>query len=118
MADTGRPSIFTQDLADRICAFLSEGKSLRAVCRMDDMPAMQTIWRWLREKPSFNEQYVRASEERADAMFEEMIEIADEGINDTYTTEDGRELVSHDVINRSRLRVDTRKWAVARMAPR
>lgn len=51
-------------------------------------------------------------------MAEEMLEIADDGRNDTYKDEDGREIANQDVIARSRLRVDARKWLMARMAPK
>ncbi len=51
-------------------------------------------------------------------MFEEMLEIADDGANDTYLDKDGNEKVNVDIVQRSRLRVDARKWALARMSPR
>ena len=47
-------------------------------------------------------------------MFEEMFEIAD----DTALDEDGDEKAISERIQRSKLRVDTRKWALARMNPR
>jgi len=53
-----------------------------------------------------------------EALAEEILEIADDGINDTYETEDGKEKVNQDVINRSRLRVDTRKWLMSKLAPK
>lgn len=34
---------------------LSEGMSMRSICREESMPCMQTIWRWLREKEEFSE---------------------------------------------------------------
>ncbi len=53
-----------------------------------------------------------------EALAEEILEIADDGSNDTYETEDGHEKVNTDVINRSRLRVDTRKWLMSKLAPK
>jgi len=53
-----------------------------------------------------------------EALAEEILEIADDGRNDTYETEDGAEKVNTDVINRSRLRVDTRKWLMSKLAPK
>lgn len=78
------------------------------------MPALSSVFLWLAKYPEFSEQYDKAAMNRATAMFEEMLEIADDGTADV--TEDGR--VQPEVVQRSRLRVDTRKWALARMNPR
>jgi hypothetical protein len=50
-------------------------------------------------------------------MATEILDIADDGSNDTYETDDG-EKVNQDHINRSRLRVDTRKWLMSKLAPK
>ena len=66
----------------------------------------------------FRDQYARAREEQADKIFREIIEIADDASGDYVTTSDGKRIVDHENIQRSRLRVDARKWAAARLAPR
>ena len=66
----------------------------------------------------FRDQYARAREEQADKLFREIIEIADDKSGDCITTSDGKRIVDHENIQRSRLRVDARKWAAARLAPR
>nr|WP_316214145.1 terminase small subunit protein [Bradyrhizobium sp. SZCCHNR2032] len=96
---------------------MSEGESLRSICRDDSMPDKSTVFRWLAAHAEFRDQYARAREARTDAMAEEILEISDDGSNDTYEV-DGREVTNQDVIARSRLRVDTRKWLMARMAPK
>lgn len=113
----GRPSSFTQETADAICQRLTEGESLRAICLSDDMPAASTVFKWLSERQAFSEQYARAREAQADHLAEEILQIADDGTNDTYQTDNG-EAVNHDVIARSRLRVDARKWLAGKMAPK
>ena len=60
----------------------------------------------------------RAREEQADKLLREIIEIADDASGDYVTTSDGKRIVDHENIQRSRLRVDARKWAAARLAPR
>ena len=57
-------------------------------------------------------------EEQADRFFREIIEIADDASGDFITTSDGKRVVDHENIQRSRLRVDARKWAAARLAPK
>src|SRR5260370_40206331 len=66
----------------------------------------------------FRDQYARAREEQADKLFREIIEIADDASGDYVTTSDGKTIVDHENIQRSRLRVDARKWAAARLAPK
>ena len=117
----GRPSIYTQELADRICAELALGKSMRTVLKAEGMPSMDTVFRWLREKPEFSEHYVKAKAESADALVEEMIDIADSGTNDWMENNDPNNpgyRVNGEHIQRSRLRVDTRKWIAAKLKPR
>jgi hypothetical protein len=81
------------------------------------MPDKSTVMRWLAQNEAFRDQYARARESQADHLAEEILQIADDGSNDTYQTENG-EAVNHDVIARSRLRVDTRKWLASKLAPK
>lgn len=67
------------------------------------MPAASTVFRWLAEDPVFARRYALARQAQADALFEEILEIAD--------SDDGD-------VPRARLKIDTRKWLVARLAPR
>lgn len=115
---TGRPSDYTQEIADRICERLADGESLRAICRDDAMPATSTVCKWLSQFSDFAEQYARAREIQADTLFDEILEIADEGRNDSYTDEDGVERTDYDVIARSKLRVDARKWMAGKLRPK
>ena len=117
----GRPTKFTQELADAVCEQIAQGKSMRTVCAPDEMPAIATLFRWLREHESFREQYARATEERTEAMAEDILDIADDGSNDLMTIQKGDmtyEIENKEVTNRSRLRVDTRKWLMAKMKPK
>ncbi len=114
----GRPSLYTDELAAEICGLIAEGNSLRSICRMDEMPEKTTVFRLLAKHEEFRNQYACAREAQADAMAEEILEIADDGSNDTYEIEEGVSVTNHDVIARSRLRVDARKWLASKMAPK
>lgn len=119
MAEVGRPEIFTQELADRICLQIStSSKSLRTICKEVNI-SVQTVLNWLNnpEKKDFLAQYARAKEEQADFLAEEMIEIADDAANDTIITEKG-EIENKEWTNRSKLRVETRKWISAKLKPK
>ncbi len=115
---TGRPSSFTPEVAEAICERLAAGESLRKICNDDDMPDTATVFRWLHRDPIFREQYARAREAQQEFMAEQILEISDDGANDTYVDEEGKPRTDWDVIARSKLRVDTRKWLMSKLAPK
>ena len=117
----GRPPIYGQETRDQICALLAEGLSLRSICRQEGMPDLALVMRWLRDEPEFVAQYARAREAQADALAEEILEIADDGRNDWMQREDpdnGGYEFKGEHVQRSRLRVDSRKWFVSKLAPK
>jgi hypothetical protein len=121
LADRGRPSLYSEELATRICERLAAGETLRAICRDDDMPSEPTVRRWALETESpFSAQYAKAREIGYQGLADEILEISDDGRNDTYLLDEetGAKGVDHDVIARSRLRVDTRKWLLSKALPK
>ena len=115
----GAPSTYTPELAAAICEHIAAGKSLRTIAALDGMPAQSTIMVWLDGKhPDFTEQYARAREAQADKLAEEILAIADDGRSDTYVDADGNVKTDTEAIQRSKLRVDTRKWLASKMAPK
>lgn len=121
----GRPSKFTQELADEICRRLAQGESVLQICRTSEhMPEARTVYSWLldEDKEDFQKKYTRAREIQAEVFHDELTEIADDGSNDwmEIETKSGGSMtvVDHEHVNRSRLRVDTRKWIISRMNPR
>ena len=118
-AKPGRPSLYTPELAALICGHIVEGKSLRVIGGIDGMPHQSTVMAWLDgSKPEFSEQYARAREAQADKLAEEILAIADDGRSDTYLDADGNEKTDSEVIQRSKLRVEARKWLASKMAPK
>lgn len=67
---------------------------------------------WLNARP---EMYARAREQQADKLVADMLEIADYGLNDTYQDDNGNVRTDQDVVARSRLRVEARKWLAGKM---
>ncbi len=114
------PSLYTEALAAKLCLRLAEGETLRAICRDDAMPGKTTVLRWLADKKNadFRDQYAHARELQADALFDEALEIADDVSGDWFTDKDEKKVLDHEHIQRSRLRVDTRKWAAGKLAPK
>lgn len=119
MAKKGRPPVYTAELAAEICARIAAGESLRKICETPGIPAASTVHLWVIDNTNgFAEQYTRARLAQAIRWAEEIKEIADDGSNDTYVDADGNTRTDHDVINRSRLRVDTRKWLLSKVLPK
>ena len=107
-------------IIDRIC----NGKSLKSILDSDNkMPSRPIVYTWLNkendnyDKEFFNN-YVRATQDRADYLVEEIITIADDQEGDTYEDDDGKIQTNHNVISRSKLRVDSRKWIAGKMRPK
>jgi hypothetical protein len=119
---SGRPSEYSDKIAERLCDALSNGASLRKACATKGMPAPATVYRWLRGNREFREQYARAREMQADRLFDEILEIADNTHGDVVEIkqEDGSSVVraNHANVHRARLQVDARKWIAAKLAPR
>lgn len=102
---------------DNILIEIENGKALRNILKEDEMPSTQTFYKWIDEDEVKSKQYARACEVRADAIFDEIIDIADDTSNDTISKED-RDIQNSEWISRSRLRVDARKWIASKLNPK
>lgn len=106
-----------------ICDRIAKGESLRSICKDKDMPCADTVTKFLREKADQNEilQYARARDQQADRIAEEVIEIADDGSNDWMESNDPDNpgwKFNGEHAQRSRLRIDARKWFAGKVAPK
>lgn len=115
---SGRPSGYTNEIAEIICERLGLGESLRHICSDEAMPSKSMVMRWLASNETFRDQYARARDAHADFWAEQIVDIADDSSGDTITDENGNVRQNSEFTARSRLRVDTRKWLMARMAPK
>jgi hypothetical protein len=98
----GRPTIYTQAIADEICERLAHGETLRKMVLDEHMPPAGTIYRWLDSNESFRDQYAQARVRQAD-YYAEMI------IDESFG--------AHDA-SIGRLRMDALKWASSKIAPK
>jgi hypothetical protein len=115
----GRPSTFTQAIADEICERLSKGEPLAAVCRDEGMPHPTTFRHWCEADESLAIAYGRAREDGFDAIAVDALNIADQTADDTIRDpENGSERPNTEWITRSRLRVDTRLKLLAKWDPK
>lgn len=118
----GRPTTYTKEIGKKICEELMDGKTLRAVSRMEGMPKESTIRRWVMDdRDDFYAQYTRAREIGYQSMADELLEITDCASNDWMLANDAENpgwKANLDHMNRSRLRVDTRKWLLSKALPK
>jgi hypothetical protein len=122
----GRPADYTPEVGDYICEQLAKGKSLNSICKAPDMPDDSTVYRWLlathnKDLDTFRDNYALAREIQYQRMADELMDIADDGVND-YVLSNSEEgdlcRVNPEAIGRSRLRVDTRKWFMSKVLPK
>lgn len=119
-----RPSVYTAESADKIISLLTEGQTLREICRNDEeLPAESTVRLWVADdREGFAPRYTRAREVGYMVWFDEIIEIADDGSNDWMVRNKGEgeseTVVDHEHISRSRERINTRKWALSKALPK
>jgi hypothetical protein len=102
---------------ERICRLIAEGNSLRQVARELQIESAGSITDWVREDAEFAVHYARAMELRCERMAEEILEIADDSSND-WMAREGRTVPDHENVQRSRLRVDSRRWLLSKMMPK
>lgn len=119
----GRPTDYNQDLSDKICERIADGESLRTICSDDDMPNKATVFRWLAKFPAFSDQYARARDTQAEAIVDEILNIADDGTNDWMVRRngDGENIgwqENGEALRRSVLRIDARKWMAGKLKPK
>ena len=114
-----RPSKYSEALAREVCERISTSSSgLVKIAKDPDMPALRTIHKWLNEHEEFMHMYEEAKRQQAELLAQEIIDIADDAEQDMEIDEEGRIRVRSEHIQRSRLRVDARKWVAAKLLPR
>lgn len=119
----GRPSTYTEQVAEAICNRLSEGEPLREICRDEGMPAWRTVYGWVQAHPEFNARIARARELGFDAIAEDALAIADDGRNDWMEKYDkeGRSVgyeLNGEHVQRSKLRIESRLKLLAKWCPK
>jgi hypothetical protein len=102
----GRPTIYSSELATRICDLVAQRVPVVEICAMSDMPGKDTLYRWKREIHEFSDQYARARAHRADARQDRIDEIV-------------RKMLAGEVEpNAAKIAIDAEKWQMSKEQPR
>lgn len=113
-------TIYSEELAKAVCEEIANGKSLRQIEKIEGMPSRDSIRRWCCQKDEFQVHYAQAKKKYAESIVDELVDIADDGVNDFMdeaAKKSGREFNSEHV-QRSRLCIDTRKWIASKLLPK
>jgi len=117
----GRPSIYSDVIADSICDELIAGRSILKITADKGFPGETTIYRWLDSNEEFRAKYARARELQADHYAAECIDLADTPVvaeKRTIKADGGEEVVIGDAVERTRLQIDSRKWYASKLNPK
>ncbi len=118
----GRPTRYSPELAEQILSRMAEGETLTEICKGPGMPTRGTVWFWTTrpENADFSDAYTQAKFARLEAMADEIMDIADNATNDWMErqSKDGNSAgweFNGEAVRRSHLRVESRKWLLARL---
>jgi hypothetical protein len=100
----GRPSEFTDELADEICELLMDGMSMRKICQSKDMPNRRTIERWMERDSDFAAKCARARVWQADYMDDLILDTAMNCTSETAQAD--------------RVKISAFQWRAAKLAPK
>lgn len=122
----GRPAKYNKQLANEICEWMASGRSLTSYCNTPGNVSYPTIMSWLWKDTEYREdflkQYERSRQMQADFHADEILDIADDGKNDFMErynrAGESYIVVDAENIQRSRLRVDARKWVASKLRPK
>lgn len=106
--DQHTQSRHNRELFHDMLSWIEKGKSVRSFCQQPGMPSRKSLDKWRKSDPELAAKYLESREIGFAELADEVIDIADDGANDTYVDSYGHTKTNQDVIARSRLRVDTR----------
>jgi len=120
----GRKTVYTEQLGNAICnKIVNSTIGLKHICALPEINVdYSTVRGWISNKSHpFSDLYTRAKTLQIDTLAEEMLDIADDGSNDLMTivkNDVEYEQEDKEVTSRSKLRVETRKWLLSKLAPK
>lgn len=116
---------FSIELFEQICDEIAiSSKGLNHICKKHGTTS-RSFFRWIRDDEDKEEserlnlrlKYTCAREDQADYLADEIIEISDDSEHDTISTDKG-DFENKEWVNRSKLRVEARKWVASKLKPK
>ena len=95
---------YTREISDIICTRMSEGESLRAICKDPEMPSEGAVRGWaVRDVDGFGDRYRAARQMLLEYWSDEIVSIADDEESDPRSRQ---------------IRTGVRQWLMSKLAPR
>lgn len=120
----GAPLTYTKELGEEICQKIATSDyGLKRLCAENPhWPCRQNILEWRIKIKDFGDMYAKAKQEQVETLIDDCLDIADDISRDDLVKydKDGEpyEVCNSEWINRSRLRIDTRKFLAQKLAPK
>lgn len=119
----GRPSLFTQEIAEQIIEQLAAGTPLAEICRKEGMPGYRTVYDWMGKYEDFSAAIAHAREDGEDAIAADCLQIADDSRNDFIEQQDKEDQpawwkFNGDHVQRCKLRIETRLKLLSKWNPK
>lgn len=117
----GRPSTYSEVIADAICDEIAIGRSVLQICEDKDFPGERTVYRWLEQHEEFRQKYARAREFQAEHYAAQIVALADtpvEARKVVIKPDGSEEITIGDAVERTKVQIDARKWYAARLNPK
>lgn len=108
---------YSDELAYEMCELIREGVGIKNICKKYNI-TLTTFFNWKRNNPTFFNLYQRAREDQAGVFVDEIISIADDKSKDDILGKDGEVRANTEWINRSKLKIESRKWVASMFAPK
>ena len=110
---------WTPELEDAICSAVAlTPKGLEHICKANPpFPSPDAIHDHKRNDDAFGVKYARAKSDQIMRYAEQIIDIADDSADDVTQTDDGP-VLNREVIERTKIRIDARKWLASKLAPK
>ncbi len=102
---SGRPSLYSPRLGERVCDLIAAGASLSQLAERPSLPSHRTMSRWIVEEPAFRRAYMDACHVRGARLADEVLEIADASPADIG-------------LARAKVMIAARMWLYAKLEPR
>jgi len=100
-----RPSIYSEELVDKMLEEIASGRSVISICREEDWSVTHDTWyRWLYKYPELSDRYARAKSIQSEYEADNILDIADNATKEDFQV--------------ARLRVDARKWVASKLVPK
>ena len=99
-----RPTIYTEELEERMLEEIASGRSVISMCREEKWtPNADTWYRWMYKINGLSDRYTRAKSISSEFHADQILSIADEADNQNFQV--------------ARLQIDARKWVASKLVP-